>query len=220
MNTPKKVCIYRLTDDHGLAPNPFHGVCTLAVCTPNHKRAKLHANDIIIGFTGSNIIKEYGLNDISIIYCMQIDEVLDMNTYFHHTAYQNKKPDLDKGGIYAKGDNFYFRDENGNLVHSRETDMHNWDEVIKKDIYGDRVFISRSYLYFGKSAIQIPADKEWGRKLQEKASRDLTQGIQYIYGGNGAIKWDDNDLHEFMDWFTSYQRRGLIDLPFQINNEY
>ncbi len=220
MNTPQKVCIYRLTDDHGLAPNPFHNVCTLAVCTPNHKRANLKKDDIIIGFAGLELKKKYNMDGERIIYCMQITEVMDLDTYYHSREYEDKKPSLSKGGIYAKGDNFYYRNEGGQLCHSNETDMHDWDEVIRKDIYGDRVFISKNFLYFGRSAIKVPSDTEWSNKLQVKVSRDLTQGIQYIYGGNGKVNWDDSDIRGFLDWFTDYQGKGLIDMPLQFKDEY
>ncbi len=214
MNTPRKVAVYRLTVDHGLAPNPFHGVCTLAVCTPNHKRSNLNTGDIIIGVTGDRIIKEHSLEDVRIIYCMQVEEVLDLDTYFHHPAYQDKKPNLARGGIYEKGDNFYFRDGNGCLVHSRETDEHCGEGIESQDAYGDRVFISKNYLYFGRSAIHIPLENEWGKKLYEKVSKHLTQGVHYIYGGSGIIRWDQSDINLFLEWFEKYPQRGLVDMPF------
>ena len=45
-----KICVYTLTADTGFAPNPFHGTCTLAACTPNHMGAKLVKGDWIAGF--------------------------------------------------------------------------------------------------------------------------------------------------------------------------
>jgi hypothetical protein len=56
-NLPKRVVIYRLTIDHGMAPNPFHGVCTLGLCTPNHMRRNMHKDDVIIGLAGNGLKK-------------------------------------------------------------------------------------------------------------------------------------------------------------------
>ncbi|MFC1451894.1 hypothetical protein ACFLSJ_00955 [Verrucomicrobiota bacterium] len=35
-----KICSYVMTTDTGFAPDPFHGRCTLAACTPNHVNAR------------------------------------------------------------------------------------------------------------------------------------------------------------------------------------
>ena len=36
-----KLLKYVMTSDKGLAPNPYFGVCSLALCTPNHRNARL-----------------------------------------------------------------------------------------------------------------------------------------------------------------------------------
>jgi hypothetical protein len=36
-----RLCSHVVTCDSGLAPNPFHGYCTSAVCTPSHMNARL-----------------------------------------------------------------------------------------------------------------------------------------------------------------------------------
>lgn len=44
-----KLLKYVMTSDSGLAPNPYFGVCSLALCTPNHMNAKLKPGDWIVG---------------------------------------------------------------------------------------------------------------------------------------------------------------------------
>ncbi len=56
-----KYCFYRMRHDTGFAPNPYHGYCTLAACTPNHMRAKLEPGDIIVGYEGEHL-KKNGCN--------------------------------------------------------------------------------------------------------------------------------------------------------------
>lgn len=46
------LCTYVVTSDTGMAPNPYHGWCTLTVCTPNHQGARLEKGDWIAGFLG------------------------------------------------------------------------------------------------------------------------------------------------------------------------
>ena len=40
-----KLYSYIVVHDAGLAPNPFYGWCTLAVCTPNHMGVKVTKGD-------------------------------------------------------------------------------------------------------------------------------------------------------------------------------
>ena len=58
-----------MTDDTGLAPNPYYGWCTLAVCTPNHQGARLINGDWVAGF----LTKE---RDYKFVYLFQIEERL------------------------------------------------------------------------------------------------------------------------------------------------
>ena len=46
-----KLLKYVMTSDKGLAPNPYFGVCSLALCTPNHMNARL------VSATGSLAIR-------------------------------------------------------------------------------------------------------------------------------------------------------------------
>ena len=75
--------------DTGLAPNPFHGFCTSAVCTPSHAKARLKVGDWLIG----NSQKKDGHR---LVYAMQLCDVLSMNEYFQDSRFQNKKPKEEK----------------------------------------------------------------------------------------------------------------------------
>ena len=79
MNTPK-LYTYIMTVDSGLAPNPFWGYCTLAVCTPNHQGCRAKAGDYIAGFT----TKREGYR---LIYMMQVCEKLRMDKYSYKQSY-------------------------------------------------------------------------------------------------------------------------------------
>jgi len=54
-----KACFYIMTVDTGFAPNPFHGVCTHAACTPNHCKANLEEGDLIAGCFRSQGVTNY-----------------------------------------------------------------------------------------------------------------------------------------------------------------
>jgi len=82
-----KLCTYIVREDTGLAPNPFWGVCTLAVCTPNHQGSRLNVGDWIVGF----LPKKRGYR---FLYAMQISEILGLDDYYHDDRYVAKRPDL------------------------------------------------------------------------------------------------------------------------------
>ena len=66
---------YVLRYDDGVAPNPYGGVCTLAICKPVIRK-KAQVGDWVIG-TGSF---ELGLGD-TLVYAMKITEVLSFKEY-------------------------------------------------------------------------------------------------------------------------------------------
>lgn len=45
---------YSITRDFGFAPNPFHGICTLATCKPRIRKAA-NIGDWILGIGGANL---------------------------------------------------------------------------------------------------------------------------------------------------------------------
>jgi Nucleotide modification associated domain 2 len=85
---PDRYCFYRMTDDAGSAPNPFYGRCTLAICTPNHQRARLSKGDVIVGVEADPLIRRRRKNQPDstsvrcIVYYTVIDEILDLDSYF------------------------------------------------------------------------------------------------------------------------------------------
>jgi len=159
-----------MTHDTGFAPNPFHGYCTLAACTPNHKRANLNPGDIIVGYEGEVLKKRWKRSDCetpehnALIYYMVIDERLDhLDTYFHDPRFQAKKPiPGSRNPIYRVGDNAYYKDKSTGSWNWISGHRHNLDKgkditkVIAQDTKGNRVFIGRNFYYFGNKAVPFP----------------------------------------------------------------
>ena len=77
----KRLCTYIITNDTGLAPNPFWARCTLSVCTPNHQGANLHEGDWIAGFLSKN-------RGYKFVYAMELSERLNLNDYFNDSRFQ------------------------------------------------------------------------------------------------------------------------------------
>jgi hypothetical protein len=155
-----KIFRYIVPVDDGAAPNPYGGVCTLAICKPNiRKIAKV--GDWLIGL--KNPTKE-------LIYCMKITDVMSMQEYDKYTKEKLpiKIPDTDNKDItFHMGDSVYdFSKEEIFLrksVHSRCTKQ--------MDLDGKNVLLSNHFYYFGDKAI----------KLEKKFTEDIDTSIDFDY---------------------------------------
>jgi hypothetical protein len=138
--------------DTGLAPNPFHGYCTSALCTPSHMNARLERGDWLIG----NSDKADGNR---LVYAMRISEVLTMEDYFADPRFQAKKPKPDGTLEEQCGDNFYYKE--GGRWRRLPSRFHNTDVSFAKDLgihlTGRPVFVSNHFYYFGDVPVTIPA---------------------------------------------------------------
>ena len=66
MSSLPRIYSYKLSRDYGFAPNPFHGICTLATCKPQIRKGA-QVGDLIIG-CGSKELKMQG----KIIFAMRV----------------------------------------------------------------------------------------------------------------------------------------------------
>lgn len=177
-----------MKNDYGFAPNPFWDYCTLATCTPNHMRCNLLPGDWILG---NSTADEGNL----LIYAMRISEVLSLDDYYHDERFARKRP-CDGTWQDRCGDNIYFRDTSGSLVQDTEAIYHTDCHLQEQDIYGNRVFISDHYFYFGEDAPTIPA--------QFSSLIRRVQGVKYHR---------ELIVDEFIRWLEGSHSPGLIGLP-------
>ena len=183
-----KLCSYIVRDDTGLAPNPFWGVCTLAVCTPNHQGSRLDIGDWIAGFLNKN-------RGYRFLYAMEISEILALDEYYREPEYSAKKPDLHGTWQERCGDNFYSRAPDGTWIQHRN--RFHLDEGIKRqDTRHGRVFIGRRFWYRGRQAAAAPDQ------------------FAPLIGGRGArVNHEPCLVAEFRAWVSSSFQEGVADVP-------
>lgn len=186
-----KLCSYVIKADSGLAPNPFHGFCTNALCTPSHMNAKLHPGDWLIG----NSPKSDGNR---LVYAMRIAEVLHMDDYFNDSRFQAKKPNPLGSSQDQCGDNFYYLDHGQwKRLPSR---FHNSPTSFLQDVGKNRagrpVFVANHFYYFGDRRVAIP----------DRLSRVIrgVQGIQYTEG---------HLVDDFLLWLVANHEPGVLGRP-------
>lgn len=153
----KRLFTYKVAYDGGSAPNPYGGVCTLAICKPKI-RSVAEQGDVVVGFG----CKE---DTLRIVYCMVVDESLAWE------AYINRCNSNGSGSIKGKipkskkdqGDCIWH--DSKSYAKARESSSsHDGQEDFDRDVTnGKRVLIGRTFWYFGsrdKNSIVIPADNE------------------------------------------------------------
>lgn len=193
---------YLVDHDLGLAPNPFGGFCTLAVCKPEIRRSrKLAIGDWIAG-TGSKALEETcGRRLVGrLIYAMEVTERLTLEEYWSDQRFQYKKPIMNGPLVTMFGDNFYHRAENGDWIqddsaHSQLDGRCNHDHL-RKDTRGANVLISQKFYYFGTSAPQIP---------------DVLTNV--IHSTQGQKKLTNSDADSFIEWVSNSFQPGLHGDP-------
>ncbi len=147
-----RLCSYVVKADRGLAPNPFWGYCTLAVCTPNHMGIRAEPGDWFLGTTTSK-------RGNKLLYAMEVFERLYFDVYFKDSRFRKKKPVINGTWRQRCGDNIYFKDEAGNWKQHPSL-FHRNKDIIKKDLKFPYVYISKHFYYFGDKTFNIPEKYE------------------------------------------------------------
>jgi hypothetical protein len=141
---------YVVRVDSGLAPNPFWGVCTLAVCTPNRQGSRVRCGDWVAGFLSKRRGHRF-------LYAMEVDEILGLDAYYRDPRFGAKKPVVSGSWRQRCGDNFYSRGTDGGWIRQRT--LHHRDEAsMLKDTRFATVYIGRRFWYLGQSAASLPRE--------------------------------------------------------------
>lgn len=185
--------------DHGFAPNPFHGVCSLATCKPGiRKGASL--GDWVLG-TGP---KKRNLQDRA-VFLMRIDEETTFDKYWRDERFAKKRPVLNGSFKVRFGDNIYHRKHAGgpwiqaDSRHSKLGAVANATNLKRDTGTTDRVLLSTHFTFWGDKAPEIPerfADFLIGRP-----------GYRYDFA--------DDQVAEFLKWAKSLGQMGRVGDPIE-----
>jgi hypothetical protein len=183
-----EVYTYVIEYDRGLAPNPFGGYCTLAVCTPNHMGCQAVEDDWIAGVSNAD-------GGHKLIYAMQVSKVMNFNDYFNDPTFASKKPLATGTPEQRCGDNFYSIDDGG-LWIQHWNPWHDGPEALRQDTKYPKVFIAERFWYLGRDAMPLP------------------DAFRPMFGGHGLRKNHGFGLGAaFQEWATRILPAGLNALP-------
>lgn len=183
---------YAITRDFGFAPNPFHGLCTLATCKPRiRKSAKV--GDWILGVGGAQLRTVQK----KCIMLMKVTEKMSFDHYWSDPRFLLKRPARNGSQVQMLGDNIYHQ-ENNHWVqedshHSNADGTFNMDNL-RRDTSCNQVLISNHFYYFGGGAIEIDLNSiEYNRirdykKIFIATSISAQKIINKIYSENKNMK--------------------------------
>ncbi len=179
---------YVMQHDAGLAPNPFWGTCTLAVCTPNHQGSRAKGGDWIAGVSDKR-------RGYQLIYAMEVDQRVHMNDYFSDERFIAKRPILDGTAQQRCGDNFYSFNAGGRWTQHPNR-YHTGSEFLAQDTRNPWVFVARDFWYLGRKAIDMPTE------------------FLPMFGGRGArVSHPPELVASFKAWVQASLRKGMSALP-------
>ncbi|MBN8521508.1 MAG: hypothetical protein J0L77_06400 [Alphaproteobacteria bacterium] len=183
MHAKNELLSYIVRYDHGFAPNPFGGVCTLACCKPVI-RQNANIGDWVMGTTPA---PDAG----KLVYAMEVNKTLLFGQYFNAPEFQHKKPSAEN----PYGDNIHKEITPGEYG-SIENYFHDTSDC-EKDHNSSRVLISYNFYYFGKRAVPIP---------KEYASLVYTTQGHLKKDGNSKVVGD------FLEWLKQFPT-GVYGMP-------
>lgn len=188
---------YRVEHDFGLAPNPFGGTISFAVCRGDIRSNKfMQIGDWLVG-TGSVSMKNEG----RLIYAMKVEEIISFDEYWNDPRFQYKKPYLKGTLVQMYGDNFYHTVDEHMVqepsAHSNP-DLEQRIKLYNKDVKGKRVLLSKTFYYFGDNCPLIPTE------LQTICS----SGRAYKYK-----KITEEQIKSFVSWLESNYTVGIHGDP-------
>jgi hypothetical protein len=191
---------YVVAQDYGFAPNPFHGLCTLATCKPRIRQIAARG-DYIVG-TGSARRRRRGY----VVYFMRVTDIAKFDVYWSDERFASKRPNLHSSKMNAFGDNIYHRDPVGGLwlqensYHSNQNGSANRRNV-EHDTKSENVLISSDFVYWGGTGPVVP---------ERFRSYD---GVDVCFGRGHRSNWPSEMASEFVSWVCSLNQQGYVGKP-------
>jgi len=150
--------VYVIARDFGFAPNPFHGVCTLATCKPGIRRSA-NIGDWVLGVAG----KDLGDNHRKCILLMKVTEKISFQHYWEDERFSLKRPCRNGSNVMMLGDNIYHKDDEGDWIqedshHSNSDGSPNLVNLRRDTEFSDRVLVSNMFFYFGSQSAYVDLD--------------------------------------------------------------
>lgn len=143
---------YTIPIDDGAAPNPFNGMCSLAICKPAIRRVA-KPGDWIAGL-GSHGAPSGNLPG-RLVYAMRVDETLSLADYDKHAPlrWPHRIPNVASANLADRLGDCIYDFSSGKPV--QRPGVHG-SRNQATDLSGQNVLISKHFYYFGSRAYPLP----------------------------------------------------------------
>jgi len=143
---------YTIPIDDGAAPNPFFGMCSLAICKPGIRRVA-RSGDWVAGLGSKNAPS--GNLSGRLVYAMCIEEVLSLKEYddFAQSRWPHRIPNIQSSALQDRLGDCIYDYSNGMPIQRPSVHGKNNIEI---DLGGNNVLISKDFYYFGNKAKKLP----------------------------------------------------------------
>jgi len=202
---------YTIPIDDGAAPNPFRGLCSLAICKPKIRRVA-RQGDWIAG-TGSCNAPSGDLSG-HLVYAMRVEEVLSLADYDRQCRlhWLHRIPDITSPDLSERLGDCIYDFSHGHPV--QRPGVHGPLNAAK-DLSGLNVLVSRHFYYFGSNAPSVPAHLEEICHQTQGHRSDANDPffddfVRWIEGGNRKVGqlygWPDF----VVDWESTADCGGCL----------
>jgi hypothetical protein len=142
---------YTIPIDDGAAPNPFRGMCSLAICKPKVRRVA--KPDWVAGLGSQNAPS--GNLAGRLVYAMRVDETLSLADYDRLAAsrWPGRIPNAQSADLSDRLGDCIYDFSSGEPVQRRGV---HGPLNQTTDLSGENVLISRHFYYFGSRAYRLP----------------------------------------------------------------
>jgi hypothetical protein len=182
---------YTIPVDDGAAPNPFNGMCSLAICKPGIRRVA-KPEDWVAGLGSKNAPS----GDLSghLVYAMRVEEVLSLKNYDLNASarWPHRIPNTQSAALQDRLGDCIYDFSSGAAV--QRPGVHGAVNVAT-DLSGEHVLVSRDFYYFGNRARKLP---------------DYLRAICHQTQGHRS-----NSNAPYFDQFVSWVR-SLVSTPGQL----
>ncbi|MBL7839644.1 MAG: hypothetical protein JNJ75_05860 [Cyclobacteriaceae bacterium] len=181
---------YCIPTDDGAAPNPYWGVCTLAICKPVIRRVA-EEGDWIVGVGSKNVNgKDYSGK---LVYAMRVSNKMTLREYDIHCqmVLKEKIPDVINNDYRRQVGDCIYEYENKGYEHRLRDSVHG-PKNVDKDLRGVNVLMADQFYYFGNKAVELPpqflilARQNQGHQSTRNQfiKSDFVQWLQKTYEAN------------------------------------
>ena len=200
---------YTLRIDDGAAPNPFHGICSLAICKPTIRRTA-QVGDWIAGLGSRNA----SAGDLSgcLAYAMKVQKIITLAEYDQRVEneWPEKIPIVTSRDLAARLGDCIYSYASGS-PHYQRAGVHSVGNK-KADLGGLNVLLSEDFYYFGSCAVELPphltpiVHQTQGHKSTANAPyvAPFEHWIRGFGGGGQIFGWPDF----VVDWSSDWVARG------------